>query len=231
MTTTTSHTITLSKNTLSILKNFASMNSNILIKPGNDIKTITPSKNAMAESKVEETFDVEFGIWDLNKFLGVISLFSSPSLDFDAKFVTISGSNGSSVKYYYSEPRLLTTPTKQVNMPKSVASISLSDKTFNELQKASSVLQLPDIQFVGSGKKIIATVLDLGDPTSNSYKIEVGDNETGAEFRFNFKMENIRLLPGNYDVEFAKNVVGQFTHETLDLTYWFAMENTSTYSA
>jgi hypothetical protein len=230
-TTTTSKTITLSKNTLSILKNFASMNSNILIKPGNDIKTITPSKNAMAESKVEETFDIEFGIWDLNKFLGVISLFSSPSLEFDTKFVTISGSNGSSVKYYYSEPRLLTTPTKQVNMPKSVASISLSDKTFNELQKASSVLQLPDIQFVGSGKKIIATVLDLGDPTTNSYKIEVGDNKTGAEFRFNFKMENIRLLPGNYDVEFAKNVVGQFTHETLDLTYWFAMENTSTYSA
>lgn len=228
---TTSTTTTLSKNTLSILKNFASMNSNILIKPGNVIKTITPSKNGMAEAKVEETFDIEFGIWDLNKFLGVISLFSAPTLEFDTKFVTITGSNGSSVKYFYSEPRLLTTPTKQVNMPKSVANVSLSDKTIGELQKASSVLQLPDLQFIGSGGKIVATVLDLSDPTSNSYKIEVGDDDSGAEFRFNFKMENIRLLPGNYDIVFAKNIVGQFTHETLDLAYWFAMENTSTYSA
>lgn len=228
MTTTTA--ITLSKNTLSILKNFASMNSNILVKPGNVIKTITPSKNGMAQATVAETFDTEFGIWDLNKFLGVISLFSAPSLEFDDKFVTISGSNGSSVKYYYSEPRLLTTPSKQVNMPTSVASISLSEKTFSELQKASSVLQLPDLSFVGGDNTIVAMVHDLGDPTTNSYKVEVGNNNSGAEFRFNFKMENIRLLPGNYDVEFAKNIVGEFTHETLDLTYWFAMENTSTYS-
>jgi len=229
--TTTTTAITLSKNTLSILKNFASMNSNILVKPGNTIRTITPSKNGMAEATVTETFDVEFGIWDLNKFLGVISLFSTPTLEFDDKFVTISGANGSSVKYFYSEPRLLTTPTKQVNMPSTVASISLSEKTFSELQKASSVLQLPDLSFVGNDGKIVATVLDLGDPTTNSYKVEVGTIEKGTQFRFNFKMENIRLLPGNYHVNFAKNIVGEFSHETLDLTYWFAMENTSTYNA
>jgi len=227
MTTTTE--ITLSKNTISILKNFASMNSNILVKPGNVIRTITPSKNGMGEAKVDETFDTEFGIWDLNKFLGVISLFNTPTLEFSEKYVTISGSNGSSVKYYYSEPKLLTTPTKQVNMPASVANISMTEKTFSELQKASSVLQLPDLSFIGESGKITATVHDLGDPTSNNYKIVVGD--TDATFRFNFKMENIRLLPGNYDIDFAKNIVGQFTHDTLDLVYWFAMENTSTYSA
>lgn len=223
--------ITLSKNTLGILKNFASMNSNILVKPGNVIKTITPSKNGMAKAEVEETFDVEFGIWDLNKFLGVISLFSSPSLEFSDKYVTIKGSNGSNVKYYYSEPRLLTVPTKQVNMPTVALSIDMSEKTFADLQKASSVLQLPDLSFTNNNGKIDAVVHDINDPTSNSYRVEVGETDDSANFSFNFKMENIRLLPGNYQVNFAKNTVGQFDHETLELSYWFAMENTSTYQA
>jgi hypothetical protein len=224
--------ITLSKNTLAILKNFASMNSNILVKPGNVIKTITPSKNGMGEAEVDETFDVEFGIWDLNKFLGVISLFNSPSLEFNDKFVTITGANGSSVKYFYSEPRLLTVPTKQVNMPSVAISVDLSEKTFSDLQKASSVLQLPDLSFTNVDDKIFAIVHDINDPTTNSYKVEVGDlKDNSCNFSFNFKMENIRLLPGNYKIDFAKNVVGQFTHEMLNLTYWFAMENTSTYQA
>jgi hypothetical protein len=224
--------ITLSKNTLAILKNFASMNSNILVKPGNVIKTITPSKNGMGEAEVDETFDVEFGIWDLNKFLGVISLFNSPSLEFNDKFVTITGANGSSVKYFYSEPRLLTVPTKQVNMPSVAISVDLSEKTFSDLQKASSVLQLPDLSFTNVDDKIFAIVHDINDPTTNSYKVEVGEvKDDSSNFSFNFKMENIRLLPGNYKVDFAKNVVGQFTHEMLNLTYWFAMENTSTYQA
>lgn len=224
--------ITLSKNTLAILKNFASMNSNILVKPGNVIKTITPSKNGMGEAEVDETFDVEFGIWDLNKFLGVISLFNSPSLEFNDKFVTITGANGSSVKYFYSEPRLLTVPTKQVNMPSVAISVDLSEKTFSDLQKASSVLQLPDLSFTNIDDKIFAIVHDINDPTTNSYKVEVGEvKDDSSNFSFNFKMENIRLLPGNYKVDFAKNVVGQFTHEMLNLTYWFAMENTSTYQA
>ena len=224
--------ITLSKNTLAILKNFASMNSNILVKPGNVIKTITPSKNGMGEAEVDENFDVEFGIWDLNKFLGVISLFNSPSLEFNDKFVTITGANGSSVKYFYSEPRLLTVPTKQVNMPSVAISVDLSEKTFSDLQKASSVLQLPDLSFTNVDDKIFAIVHDINDPTTNSYKVEVGEvKDDSSNFSFNFKMENIRLLPGNYKVDFAKNVVGQFTHEMLNLTYWFAMENTSTYQA
>ena len=112
----TSTSITISKTTLSILKNFASMNSNILVKPGNVIKTITPSKSGMAEAVIEETFDVEFGIWDLNKFLGLVSLFNNPQFEFGEKSVSITGSNGSVVKYNYSEPRLLTYPQKKANI-------------------------------------------------------------------------------------------------------------------
>jgi len=230
MTTMTKNEITLSKTTLSVLKNFSTLNSNILVKPGNVLRTITPSKNGMAEVTIEETFDVEFGIWDLSKFLGVISLFSAPKFEFGEKSVVIHGGNGSRVTYFYSEPRLLTTPTKNVNMPSISLSVDITEKTFAELQKASSVLQLPDLSFVNENDRIMAVVSDLQDPTTNNYKVDVGANKSNSEFSLNFKMENIKILPGDYTIEFSKNVVGQFTNETLDLKYWFAMETNSKFN-
>jgi hypothetical protein len=230
MTTMTKNEITLSKTTLSVLKNFSTLNSNILVKPGNVLRTITPSKNGMAEATVEETFDVEFGIWDLSKFLGVVSLFSTPKFEFGEKSVVIHGGNGSRVTYFYSEPRLLTTPTKNVNMPSVSLSVDITEKIFAELQKASSVLQLPDLSFVNENDRIMAVVSDLQDPTTNNYKVDVGVNKSNSEFSLNFKMENIKILPGDYTIEFSKNVVGQFTNETLDLKYWFAMETNSKFN-
>jgi hypothetical protein len=224
--------VTFSKNTLSILKNFSSLNSNLLVKPGNVIKTITPSKNGMAVATVEETFDTEFGIWDLNKFLGVISLFNSPNFSFGEKSVKIKNGGSSVVNYYYSEPRLLTVPTKDVNMPAVNVGINLSEKQFSELQKAASVMQLPDLSFTVDDTDIVAMVSDLSDPTTNTYKVVVDENWNGPDFMFNFKMENIRILPGDYQVNFAKNIVGEFVNKNISLKYWFAMEaNTSKYDS
>lgn len=224
--------VTFSKNTLSILKNFSSLNSNLLVKPGNVIKTITPSKNGMAIAKVDEKFDVEFGIWDLNKFLGVVSLFSNPTFDFGQKSMKIKNGGNSIVNYYYSEPRLLSIPTKDVIMPEVNVSIIMTEKQFSELQKAASVMQLPDLSFTTDSGQIVAMVSDLGDPTTNTYKVVVEEKYDGPEFLFNFKMENIKILPGDYKINFAKNVVGEFVHKTISLTYWFAMEaNTSKYGS
>jgi hypothetical protein len=224
--------VTFSKNTLSILKNFSSLNSNLLIKPGDVIKTITPSKNGMAIAKVDEKFDVEFGIWDLNKFLGVVSLFSTPTFDFGQKSMKIKNGGNSVVNYYYSEPRLLSVPTKDVIMPEVNVSITMTDKQFSELQKAASVMQLSDLSFTTDNGQIVAMVSDLGDPTTNTYKVVVEEKYNGTEFLFNFKMENIKILPGDYKINFAKNVVGEFVHKTISLTYWFAMEaNTSKYGS
>jgi hypothetical protein len=226
------NTVTFSKNTLSILKNFSSLNSNLLVKPGNVIKTITPSKNGMAVATVEETFDTEFGIWDLNKFLGVISLFNSPNFSFGEKSVKIKNGGSSVVNYYYSEPRLLTVPTKDVNMPAVNVGINLSEKQFSELQKAASVMQLPDLSFTVDDTDIVAMVSDLSDPTTNTYKVVVDENWNGPDFMFNFKMENIKILPGDYQVNFAKNIVGEFVNKNISLKYWFAMEaNTSKYDS
>ena len=223
-------TVTFSKNTLAILKNFSSLNSNLLVHPGNVIKTITPSKTGMAVATVEEDFGVEFGIWDLNKFLGVVSLFNNPTFAFGEKSVKIKNGGDSVVNYYYSEPRLLTYPTKDVNMPKVDISITLTEKNFNELQKAASVMQLPDLSFKSDDDSIVAMVSDLSDPTSNSYKVVVGIGDVLPNFLFNFKMENIKILPGDYKINFAKNVVGEFVHQSIPVKYWFAMEaNTSKY--
>ena len=225
-------TVTFSKNTLAILKNFSSLNSNLLVKPGNTIKTITPSKNGMAIATVEETFGVEFGIWDLNKFLGVISLFNNPTFNFSDKSVKIKNGGSSVVNYYYSEPRLLTVPTKDIVMPAVNVSVELTEKSFSELQKAASVMQLPDLSFTSEDGTVVAKVSDLSDPTTNSYKITVNESYSGQDFLFNFKMENIKILPGDYKINFAKNVVGEFVNKTIPLKYWFAMEaNTSKYGS
>lgn len=223
-------TVTFSKNTLTILKNFSSLNSNLLVNPGNIIKTITPSKTGMAIATVEEDFDVEFGIWDLNKFLGVVSLFNNPTFNFGDKSVKIKNGGDSVVNYYYSEPRLLSYPTKDVNMPEVNISITMTEKNFNELQKAASVMQLPDLSFKSDDDDIVAMVSDLSDPTSNSYKVVVGTGDALPDFLFNFKMENIKILPGDYKINFAKNTVGEFIHQSIPVKYWFAMEaNTSNY--
>lgn len=225
----TNTAITLSKTTLAVLKNFASLNSNLLVHEGNIIKTITPSMAGMAEVEVEETFDVQFGIWDLNKFLGVISLFNNPSFEFNEKYVQISGNNNAVVNYYYSEPSLLTTPTKEVKMPDILVETAISQEMFNEIIRTSAVLQLPDISFQGSDGEIFVVVSDRNDPTSNTSKIKLDGDTQGADFSFNFKIDNIKLLPGNYKISFAKKV-GRFENENIKLTYWFAAQPDSYYN-
>ena len=161
----------ISNQTLEVLKNFASINSNILVREGNVLTTISPVKNVMAEATVTETFNQEFGIWDLNKFLGTISLFDSPEFQFEDKFAIVSSSkNKSSVKYYYSEPSLLTTVNKEINMPESVVDCTIAEKTFNDITKAASVLQVGDIAVRSNGNELEIVALDKKDSTKSIYQ-------------------------------------------------------------
>jgi len=219
-----------SKQTFEILKNFSTINSNILVKPGNTLSTITGAKNVMSEAKVAEEFDVEFGIWDLSKFLGTISLFQDPDFEFSEKYVLIRSASGSCVKYYYSEPSLLTVPTKRLDMPDTVVSFVLPDSVFKEILRAASVLQLPDLAIRSKDGAIVAVVLDKTEPTSNDYTIDVGINETGAEFDFHFKIENLKFIPGDYTVNITEKVVSEFVNSGIDVTYWVALESTSNYT-
>mgnify|MGYP003976217837 FL=1 len=231
MTTTTQSCMKISKDTSEILKNFSSINSNILVKPGNVIRTISPVRNIMAEATVSETFDTQFGIWDLNKFLGTVSLFSNPEFDFEETKVTITGNNGASVVYYYAEPKLLTTADKKIQMPDGVVDFTLKNSDLVELQKASSVLQVPDLALRSTDNGEIELVaLDKKEPSSNSYSITVGDNTNDADFTFYFKVENLKILPGDYTVSVTDKVVSEFEHTTRDLKYWIALESDSKYN-
>lgn len=233
MTTNTMNKIEIGRDTLEVLKNFCGINHNILIKPGNKIKTISNYKNVMAEYNCDEDFPIEFGIFDLSKFLGVISLFSNPSMIFEDKYLVIEGDNGSKVKYFYSEPKLLTTVEKNLKMPPSVVKCEISEGDFKEIQKAASVLQLPDIKIETPQSDIddiVLTVFDRKDPSSNEYSFKVGrQEETTAEFGFFFKVENLKMLTGDYEVEICENSVAKFINKNRDISYWVAMEPDSYY--
>tara|TARA_R100001594_G_scaffold117141_1_gene152334 strand:+ start:6997 stop:7680 length:684 start_codon:yes stop_codon:yes gene_type:complete len=218
----------MSSATLNLLKNYASINSNILVKPGNKITTISPVKNVMSEAIVTEDFDTEFGIWDLNKFLGVVSLFDKPEFAFDEKSVTISGTSGASVEYYYSEPSLLSVPTKEITMPEAVVSFKLTQKNFAELQKAASVLQVSDLAVRTDGDNLQLAVLDKSDVTSNCYTIDLGEIAGGHDFCFYFKVENLKMIEGDYNVDISDKNISQFSGS--DVVYWIALETDSKYN-
>ena len=213
--------IKLSKNTLGILKNFASINSNLLIKSGNLLKTIAPSKCLLAEAKVDEDFPVEIAIWDLGQFLGVVSLFNDPEFEFNDTYVSIQ-SNNSSVKYFYSAPSLLTVPTKNLTMPKVTQTFDLTQSAFAELSRAAAVLQVSDLEIVGENGIISMIVSKKNDPSSNSYSVEVG--ETDQDFSYSLDMANLKLLQGDYTVSLTDSVVSKFAHSTMDLNYFIAVE-------
>jgi len=216
----TSTKVKLSKNTLTILKNFSSINSNLLIKPGSTIKTIAPSKSVFAEAIVEEEFPSEVAIWDLGQFLGVVSLFNEPEFEFDDNFVRIH-SNQSSVKYFYSAPSLLTVPSKDINMPKVTHQFVVTQQTFAELMKASSVLQVSDLELTGEDGIIALSVSKKNDPSSNSYRVEVG--KTSKEFSYTLQMDDLKLLPGDYTVSLTDTVVSKFSHNNMSLNYYIAV--------
>lgn len=213
----------LSKETFNILKNFSAINSNILIKPGNRIKTVSTGKNIFAEANVQEDFDTEVGIWDLNKFLGVISMFNNPDLEFHDKYVEISNGR-SSVKYYYSEPSLLTVPPKDVKMPDVMFSFDLDEKDLNEILKASSILQVSNLNIVAKDGEIKIVVSDEKDDTSNSFSVTVNEDYSGPDYVGLLDVSDIKFLPGSYKVELSKGIVSRFKHNTQDLSYYIAIK-------
>jgi len=213
----------LSKETYNILKNFAAINSNILIQPGNILKTVSAGKNIYVEAKVTEDFDVDVPIWDLNKFLGIVSMFNNPDLEFHDTHVVITNGR-SSVTYYYSEPSLLTIPTREIKMPATVTQFELNEKDLTEILKASSVLQVSDLRMVGGDGKFTISVDDSGQSTSNSFEIVIDENYTGKDFEGTVNVSEMKFIPGSYSVELTDTIISKFIHKSLDLSYYIAIK-------
>ncbi len=231
MTTEMTTKMKLSKQTLDILKNFSGINSNLHIVPGHDQVTVSPMKNIMVEASMEEDFPVEFAIWDLSKFLGTLSLFEDPELEFHEKHVTIS-SGSTNVVYHYAEPKLVKgcRPDREFNMPETVIHFDLSNREFVELQRASAVLRLPDLCITDNDGSIDLISLDKNDVTSNRYSISVSDDVPDASFKMYLKSEYLKLLPGDYSVGISDKVVSRFAHSDIDLTYYIALDSDSVYN-
>lgn len=211
----------LSRETFAILKNFASINSNILIKPGNKIKTMSCGKNIFAEATVQEDFDTDIPIWDLNQFLGVVSMFSNPDLEFHDNYVDISNGK-STVRYFYSEVTLLTVPNKDIKMPDTILSFDLDEQDLNEILKASSILQVSDLKIVAENNSLKIVVDDSTVDTSNSFSLTIDENYNGPDYEGIINVSEIKFVPGSYKVDLTKSIISRFTHKTQNISYYIS---------
>ena len=218
----------LTNETINVLKNFSTINQNLVIKEGSSISTMSAMKNIIAKATVEEKFEKEFAIYDLNEFLSALSLFTNPNLDFNDDYVVMTedGSNGKKLKYWYSDPSVVTSPTKEVTMPSSEIEFNLSSDTLSEVTKAAAVIGVPDM-VLESGE---LRVTDKKNDTANSYSTQVvQSNDEAEKYKFWFKVENLKLLQGSYDVQVSAKKISYFKNSNFDIEYFIALEPESTY--
>ena len=218
----------LSQKTLSLLKNFSGINQSILFKEGNKLRTISVMKNILAEVQVDEEFERDFGIYDLNQFLNAMSLYQDPQLDFkNDSYVTIREGKSRS-KYFFADPAVIVTPPdKSITLPTEDVCFELNTQQLDKLLKAAAVYGVPDLSVVGEAGVVKLVVRDKKNETSNEYSLIVG--ETVGTFTLNFKVENIKILPGSYEVVISGKLLSRFQSEDKNLTYYIALEPDSTY--
>ena len=222
----------LSNHTTSVLKNFSTINQNLVIKEGNTISTMSAMKNIVAKAEVEETFPMEVAIYDLNEFLGALSLFTSPVLDFDDSYVMISEETKptTKMKYFYSDPSVVTSPSKMITMPSNEVKFTMSNEDLSKLKRAAGAIGAPDMVLEKNGSGSSLTVKDKKNDTANNYSLDVDTNSEGQSFNFFFKVENMKLLDGTYDVEISSKNISHYANKSTDIQYWIALEPESTYT-
>ena len=221
----------LSEHTTSVLKNFASINQNLVIKEGKTISTMSAMKNIVAKAEVDEDFPREIAIYDLNEFLAALSLFNNPVLDFSENYVMITeeGKTGNSLKYFYSDPSVVTTPSSEITMPETEVKFSLDSSDLSKVQRAASVIGSPDLVLEKNGTGSYLTVKDKKNDTANNYSLDV-DAEGNGEYNFFFKVDNLKLLPTKYDVNVSSKNISHFKSQAGNaVEYWIALEPESSY--
>ena len=214
----------LSEQTVSLLKNFASINQNLQFKSGNKLSTISAQKNILVNAEIPETFPSDFAIYDLNKMLGVMNLFPDPEMDIGDKTMKIGGK----VDYMFADPTMIVSPPeKELTFPEAEIKFTLTNAEFNQTIKAATLLGLPHICVEGKDGKINLVATDVHNSSSDEYRSELG--ETGMVFNMVFKIENLKLYAGDYDVELTSKGISKFSHTSSNLQYFIATESDSTF--
>ena len=221
----------LSDNTKMVLRNFATINQNLVIKEGSELLTMSAMKNIVAKAEVEETFPKEIAIYDLNEFLASISLFAVPVLEFEEQYLIIKEEEHphKKLKYFYSDPSVVQTPSKTISMPSEEVSFELKIEKLLEMKKAAGVISSPDmvLQKLNGSSSLLAK--DKKNDTANNYSSDIKTDGDG-EFEFYFKVENLKLLDGDYDVKISSKNISHFKNQKSSIEYWIALESESTYS-
>lgn len=220
----------LSAKTIAILNNFASINPSILVKPGSTLRTISPQKTVMAKAEVDETFDREFAIYDLKQFLSALALFKDPEIHFEESHLKIKdGRNG--LKFYYAAPELVAAPPeKEIKLPSRDVEFELTEDKLASVFKALGALAVPEVVIEGvKGEPVLVSSVDTKNKTSNRFDIAVEDATADSDFRVVFKSENLKLIPGSYDVAVSSKKISSFTNEAAGVSYFIAAEASSTF--
>ena len=214
----------LSDSTVNLLKNFSNINQSLLFKQGNSLRTISVMKNILAEAVIDEELPKDFGIYDLNQFLNGMSLHHDPELDFENEnYVVIREGRSNQSKYFFADPNvIITPPDKTLTLPSEDVSFVLTTQNLDRLLKAAAVYQVPDLSAIGSSGVVKLVIRDKKNDTANNFSMVVG--ETDKSFEFNFKVENIKLIPGSYEVVVSKSGLSKFTSKDRDLSYFIALE-------
>jgi hypothetical protein len=213
----------LSQNTINVLKNFSSINPSIIIKPGNSLATMSPNKTIMAKANVTEAFTGTYGIYALNRFISVLSLFDDPELQFDTETITV-GSEGKKTTYYLSDTSvLLAVPDREIKLPSVDVEVKLTNKDLQSVMKALGVLGLSELAVVGDGAEVSLQAVDTSNKTKDAYSIRIGT--TDKVFKAVFRSENLKIMDGDYDLKISSRGISQFVGT--DVTYWIAVEAAS----
>jgi len=220
----------ISENTMQILKNYGSINPNFIARKGNTITTISEAKNILSSCSVEEEFNQDVGIYDLNEFLNVLSLVDQPKLDMEEKWVTISDQTGrSKIKYFFTDPEMLTSPTEKMiqnagNMESFEISFTLDNDTLNKVKRAASALGHTSMKVESKDTDgVVLMVFDTENPTSNTFSIDVPGQGQG-EGQYVINISNLKIVPGDYDVKISNKNISNFIHKEKPIQYWIALE-------
>jgi len=215
--------------TLKVLQNFSAINSNLVVRKGNNIKTMTEARNVVSSATVDQEFDRDFGIYDLNEFLGVLNLVDTPALTFTDDYVTISDTTGrTKIKYFFSDADILTTPSNDVKMPNADVTFTLDADTLAKLKRAASALGHESLAIEPDGGSLKLSIFDNNNSTSNTYSTSIaGDYPEQNQFKLIFNINNFKVIPGDYNVSISSKLVSEFKHATDDVRYWIALEKTS----
>lgn len=225
-------TVSISNDTLSVLRNFSSINPNVVLKPGQEVKTISEAKNILAVADITEDFPTEMGIYDLNEFLSVVNLVNDPQLSFADNHVDVVGGN-SKVKYFFSDSSILTTPQKDITMPDCEVTVSFTDDILSQIRKAASALGHSEMSISATEDGVNIKVFDSKDSSANIYNIQLA-NDAGykeGQFEFVININNLKLLDGDYEVNISSKLISEWKNTTKPVRYYIALEKNSNYNS